>query len=300
MIDSTIHIFYKAAQKLNFSEVAQEMYLTQPAVTFQIKKLENHLGTTLFYREKNRVALTEAGEVLYQHAKKILACYEEAEREVGKISGIVQGRILIGASTTMGEYILPRLLGQLKERYPRLEPLLMIGNSDRILNDVVRRTLDVGILAEEVLHRELHQEKILEDELVLIAAPAHPIARKKWVTPEDLRRYPFIAREKGSGTRKETEIGLEKAGINPRELRISMWLGSGEAVKGAVEANLGIAILSRWAIQKEMRLGTLQIVPIKNVQLVRDFKLIHYKKKPLSLALEHMIDFLRNYDWKTL
>ncbi len=300
MIDSTIHIFYKAAQKLNFSEVAQEMYLTQPAVTFQIKKLENHLGTTLFYREKNRVALTEAGEVLYQHAKKILACYEEAEREVGKISGIVQGRILIGASTTMGEYILPRLLGQLKERYPRLEPLLMIGNSDRILNDVVRRTLDVGILAEEVLHRELHQEKILEDELVLIASPAHPIARKKWVTPEDLRRYPFIAREKGSGTRKETEIGLEKAGINPRELSISMWLGSGEAVKGAVEANLGIAILSRWAIQKEMRLGTLQIVPIKNVQLVRDFKLIHYKKKPLSLALEHMIDFLRNYDWKTL
>ena len=102
----------------------------------------------LFYREKNRVALTEAGEVLYRHAKKILACYEEAERAVGKISGIVQGRILVGASTTMGEYILPRLLGQLKERYPRLEPLLMIGNSDRILNGVVRRTLDVGILAD--------------------------------------------------------------------------------------------------------------------------------------------------------
>ncbi|NOY54096.1 MAG: LysR family transcriptional regulator [Deltaproteobacteria bacterium] len=300
MIDTTLHIFYKAAQRLNFSEVAQEMYLTQPAVTFQIKKLESHLGTNLFYREKNRVALTEAGEVLYRHAKRILDCYEEAEREVGKISGTVQGRVLVGASTTMAEYILPRLFGQLKERYPRMEPLLMIGNSDRILDGVIRGTLDVGILAEEVVHRELHQEKILQDQLVLIAAPNHPIVREKKVTPEVLCRYPFIAREQGSGTRKETEIGLEKAGMHPRKLRISMRLERAEAIKGAVEADLGIAILSRWAIRKELRLGTLKIVPMQNVRLVRDFKLIRYKKKQLSPSQEHFVDFLRNYDWQNL
>ncbi len=300
MIDTTLHIFYKAAQRLNFSEVAQEMYLTQPAVTFQIKKLERHLGTNLFYREKNRVALTEAGEVLYRHAKRIMDCYEEAERAVGKVSGIVQGRVLVGASTTMGEYILPGLFGQLKERYPRMEPLLMIGNSDRILDGVIRGTLDVGILAEEVVHRELYQEKILQDRLVLIAAPDHPIVREKKVTPEVLFRYPFIAREQGSGTRKETEVGLEKAGIPPRKLRISMRLGSGEAIKGAVEANLGISILSRWAIRKELRLGTLKIVPMQDVRLVRDFKLIRYRKKQLSPSQEHFIDFLRNCDWQEL
>jgi DNA-binding transcriptional LysR family regulator len=300
MFDTTLQIFYKAAQKLNFSEVAQELFLTQPAVTFQIKKLENFLGTPLFYREKNRVTLTEAGEILYRHARKILDCYEEAEREVGKISGIVRGRIVVGASTTMGEYILPRVLGNLKAKYPTMEALLEVGNSDRILNGVLHRSFDIGILAEEVRHRELRQEVILEDELVLIASPDHPLAKKESATPEDLKQYPFLARERGSGTRKETEIGLENAGFDPRQLRVSMWLGSSEAIKGAVEANLGISILSRWAIQKELRLRTLRSIPIQGLRLHRDFKLIHYKDETLSVGLKAFVDFLRTYNWDTL
>lgn len=300
MINSRLLVFYNAAKRLSFSEAAEELYLTQPAVTFQIRKLENHYGTPLFYREKNRVSLTEAGEVLFLHAQKILACYEKAERELSQLSGVLQGRLVIGASTTMGEYILPKVLGDFKARYPRIEPFLEIGNSDRILNGVTSRYLDLGILAEKVENRALHQEKILEDELILITPPGHPLSRKKAADVTDLPKHRFIAREKGSGTRKETELCLKKAGLDPRKLRFSMWLGSSEAVKGAVEANLGVSILSRWAIRKELRLGTLRQVPIRKVRIIRDFKLIHYKKRILPPHLQTFVEFLRHYDWNAL
>ncbi len=298
---SSLSVFLKAAEKLNFSEAAEELCLTQPAITFQIKKLESHYGTLLFYREKNRISLTEAGRILLEHTKRILSCYEDAEREIGRISGIVPGRIVVGASTTMGEYILPRVLGDFKARYPKVETILEIGNSDRILNGVVSHYLDVGILAEKVENRELRQEIILEDELVLIASPGHPLSAKRGgVMPKDLQDHRFIARERGSGTRKEAEQHLKKAGIDPKKLRISMWLGSSEAVKGAVEADLGIAILSRWAIQKELRLGVLREIPIRKTRIKRDFKLIHYKGKLLPLPMETFVEFIKNYNWKKL
>jgi DNA-binding transcriptional LysR family regulator len=300
MIDSRLTVFYKAAKKLSFSEAAEELFLTQPAVTFQIKKLEKHYGTPLFYRRKNRVTLTEAGETLFQHAKKILACYDEADRALSQFSGILQGRLVVGASTTMGEYILPKVLGDFKACHPKIEPLLEIGNSDRILNGVTSGYLDLGIFAENVQNRELHQEKILEDDLVLITPSGHPLSRKKEVKIADLASLRFIAREKGSGTRKETESSLKKAGMDPQKLCYSMWLGSSEAVKGAVEANLGVAILSRWAIQKELRLGTLKQIPIRKVRITRNFMLIHYKKKKFSLHLKAFVEFLRRYDWNTL
>jgi DNA-binding transcriptional LysR family regulator len=301
MLDSSLLIFLKAAEKLNFSEAAEELCLTQPAITFQIKKLESHYGTLLFYREKNRVSLTEAGTILLGHTKRIFSCHEDAEREIGRISGIVPGRIVVGASTTMGEYILPRVLGDFKARYPDVEAILEIGNSDRILNGVVSHYLDIGILAEKVENRELRQENILEDELVLIASPGHPLSVKKGgVMPQDLQDHRFIARERGSGTRKEAELHLKQAGIDPQKLRTSMWLGSSEAVKGAVEADLGIAILSRWAIQKELRLGTLREISIRRTRIKRDFKLIHYKGKKLPLPMETFVEFIKNYNWKRL
>ncbi|MEK6775763.1 MAG: selenium metabolism-associated LysR family transcriptional regulator [bacterium] len=300
MIDSRLLIFLKSADKLSFSEAAKELLLTQPAVSFQIKKLEDYFGIPLFYREKNRISLTEAGEILFRQAKKILSCYEEAERAIGQISGIVQGRMMVGASTTMGEYILPKILGDFEGRYPDVKTLLEIGNSDRILNGVLSRYLDVGILAEEVKNRELHQEKIIEDELVLITSSKHPLAGKKKISLQDLEGQRFIAREKGSGTRKEIESHLKKAGIDPQKLRTTMWLGSSEAVKGAVEGGLGISILSRWAIQKEVRLGTLREVPIQGVRMIRDFKLIYYKGKEFSHAMGVFLKFLKEYDWSRL
>ncbi len=300
MIDSRLLIFYKASEKLSFSEAAEELFLTQPAVTFQIKKLENYYGTPLFYREKNRVSLTEAGEILYKQAQKILSCYQDAERAISRISGLVQGRIVVGASTTMGEYILPRVLGDFRIRYPEVETFLEIGNSDRILNGVTSRYLDLGILAEKVVNRELHQEKILEDELVLIASPKHPISKKKWAELEDLKGQRFIAREKGSGTRKESETYLKKAGVDPLRLRTSMWLGSSEAIKGAVEANLGVSILSKWTIQKELQLGTLKKLSLRGVRLLRDFKLIHYKGKKFPHHTEEFVEYLRHYNWSSL
>lgn len=300
MIDSRLLIFLKSAEKLSFSEAAEELLLTQPAVSFQIKKLEDYFGIPLFYREKNRISLTEAGEILFQQAKKILSCYQEAERAIGQISGIVQGRMMVGASTTMGEYILPKVLGDFEGRYPDVETLLEVGNSDRILNGVLSRYLDVGILAEEVKNRELHQEKIIEDELVLITSPKHPLAGKKKISLQDLEGQRFIAREKGSGTRKEIESHLKKAGIDPQKLRTTMWLGSSEAVKGAVEGGLGISILSRWAIRKEVRLGTLREVSIQGVRMIRDFKLIHYKGKEFSHEMGVFLKFLKEYDWSRL
>ncbi len=293
MIDFRMRVFCKAAEKLNFSEAAQELFLTQPAVTFQIKKLEAHFGTLLFYREKNRVSLTEAGGILLKQARKILSCYEEAERMIAKISGKIRGRVVVGASTTIGEYILPSVLGDFMASYPDVETYLSIGNSDQILNGVVSRKFDIGILAEKVENRDLYQEKILEDELVLIASPKSPLSRLRTVAPGDLRKHRFIVRERGSGTRKETETWLKSAGLDPLHLRISMVLGSSEAIKGAVEANLGVAILSRSTIQKELKLGTLQEVPIRGIHIVRDFKLIHYKWMKLSPRIEAFVDFLK-------
>jgi len=297
MIDTRLLVFYKAAQRLSFSEAAQELLLTQPAVTFQIKKLEQTLGTRLFYRDKNRVTLTEAGELLYQHAGRILAAYEEAQRALHGLTGLVTGRLVIGASTTMGEYILPRVLGRFQARHPEVQTALEIGNSHRILHGVTSRYLDLGILAEEVTHRELAQEAILKDELVLIVSPSNPLSRRPEVSLKELSGQRFVIRERGSGTRQTMEQALRRAGLDPGRLKVALRLGSSEAVKAAVEADLGVAVLSRWTLAKELRLGTLVVVPIRGLRITRDFKLIHYRSAAFPVSVRALMTFLREYPW---
>ena len=298
MIDTRLLVFYKAAQRLSFSEAAQELLLTQPAVTFQIKRLEQTLGTRLFYREKNRVSLTEAGELLYEHAGRILAAYQEAERALHGLTGRVAGRLVIGASTTMGEYILPRVLGRFQALHPDVQTAVEIGNSHRILHGVTSRYLDLGILAEEVTHRELVQETILRDELVLVVSPANPLARRNQVSVKELAAQRFVIRERGSGTGQTMERALRRAGLDPRRLKVALRLGSSEAVKAAVEADLGVAVLSRWTLAKELRLGTLAVVPIRDLRITRDFKLIHYRRSDFPVAVRTLMEFLREYPWE--
>lgn len=292
MADRRLQVFYTVAKQLSFTKAAEILYMTQPAVTFQVKQLEEHLNTRLFERSHSKISLTPAGELALQYAEKILALTNEMETRLGELTGQVSGTLLVGASTTIAEYMLPRLLADFKRLYPHVQARLTVANSETIESRVVDRTLDVGLIEAPSHHAQLFTQVCSEDELVAICAPDHPMAQRPRVTPAELAELPYVSREDGSGTREVVDEYFRANGIQPDDLHIVMELGSREAIKGAVEAGLGIAILSRATISKELKLGNLAAVPL-DPPLFRPLSLVYPKEKFRSRLLETFLGFVQ-------
>ncbi len=268
--------------------------MTQPAVTFQIRQLEEYFNTRLFDRTHNRISLTQAGKGVFEYSGRIFELYGEMENSIRQMTGEISGTLSIGASTTIAEYMLPSLLGAFKGQFPDVNIRLKVSNSEGIVSMVENNTLDLGVVEAPVNNKNLAVETCQIDRLVVIVPPEHPLAGRRILVHEDLLDHPFICREEGSGTRDVIAGSFCAAGATNWELTISMELGSPESVKGAVEANLGISIVSRSTIQKELKLGTLVAIDL-DPPLERPFSFVHQKHKFRQYAMEELLDFAKNY-----
>jgi DNA-binding transcriptional LysR family regulator len=238
MADRRIQVFYTVAKQLSFTKAAELLFMTQPAVTFQVKQLEEHFNTRLFERSHGKITLTHAGEVALEYAERILNLTSEMETRLGELTGQVSGPLMIGASTTIAEYMLPRMLGEFKAKYPQVQAQLTVANSETIENKVSDHTLDIGLIEAPSHNPNLKTEVCCDDELVVICAPTHEFAKLPHVEPSQLAEQPYVSRETGSGTREVVDQYFLDAGVSPEDLNIVMEMGSREAIKGAVEARL--------------------------------------------------------------
>jgi DNA-binding transcriptional LysR family regulator len=294
MADRRLQVFHTVARLMSFTKAAEALHMTQPAVTFQVRQLEEQFNTRLFDRARKRISLTDAGTRVFEYADRIFALYAEMEQGVRELTGDLSGSLTVGASTTIAEYMLPTLLGDFRRRYPEIAIHLKVSNSDGIVSMVERNTIDLGVVEAPVNNRNLVVEPCKHDELVAIVPPTHELAGAAPLPCRRLVDFPFICREEGSGTREVINDYLGDVLGGDGALKITMELGSPEAVKGAVEAGMGVSIVSTATVQKELRLGTLVALRLEP-PLFRPFSFVHQKHKFRLRMMEELLDFARAY-----
>jgi DNA-binding transcriptional LysR family regulator len=269
-------VFRAVAQQLSFRKAAEELYLTQPAVSLQIKALEEDLGVQLFDRTGSRVALTAAGRLLLDYAGRANELLQQAEQAIAAMGGELAGQLALGASTTIAQYVLPRMLGEFLAGHPRVQPSLMSGNTERIVDAVAQHEIGLGFIEGPSRSRDVKSEPFLVDELVLIVPAAHEWAERARIAAQELKSVPLLMRERGSGTRHVVEMALERQQLKPSSLKFAMELDSTEAIKSAVEAGLGAGFVSKWAIAKDARVGaSFRIVEVEGLRVQREFLMIY-------------------------
>lgn len=294
MADRRLQVFHTVARLLSFTKAAEELHMTQPAVTFQVRQLEEQFNTRLFDRTHNRISLTEAGKRVYECAERIFELYAEMDNSVRELTGDISGVLILGASTTVAEYMLPALLGDFKDKNPEVTIRLKVANTDGIVNMVENNAIDLGVVEAPVNNKNLVVEKCRMDQLVVIVPPGHDLCNEESVSLEKLIQHPFICREEGSGTREVMIEHMNDVGLNTNDLNVAMELGSLEAIKGAVEAGMGVSILSRATITKELKLGSLIAINL-DPPINRPFSFVHQKQKFRVRAMEELLSFARNY-----
>lgn len=291
MADRRLQVFYTVAKQLSFTKAAECLCMTQPAVTFQIKQLEAQLNISLFERSPSKITLTTAGELAMRYAENILNLTTEMESRLAEMSEATSGTLTIGASTTIADYMLPQMLGLFKARFPQVQLRLSVANSQSIENRVIDHSLDVGLVESPSHHLSLVTQVLFQDDLVVICAVNHAWAGLASIHPEQLSHEPYIGRELGSGTREVVDQYLREHKIQSESLDVVMELGSPEAIKGAVEAGLGVAIVSQSTVMKEQKLGKLIAIPLTPV-LRRDLTLVYTQEKFRSKLLQSFIDLI--------
>ncbi len=293
MLSDSMRVFITVADKKNFSKAAKALSLTQPAVSFQIQTLEQYYQTMLFDRVNRHVKLTAAGELLLDYAVHMNNLQAELERNMQQLTGHVKGELLIGASTTIGEYILPYVVGSFKQDYPDVNVTIQIMNTKDIGAAVGNKSFDLGIIEGPLeLSENSESHKFLEDELVLAMPADHPLAAKGSITLEELKSLPYITREPGSGSRLIFEQALIDADFDIEDLNIVMELGSTTSIKSAIMGGLGISTISKWAIQDLIKTGKVVALNIEGLTLTRNFNIILNNEKFQSEATGKFLDFL--------
>jgi len=300
MEDHKLKVFCTVAETKSFSKTSQIIHLTQPAVSLQIQALEELYETKLFDRSSSSINLTSAGEVLYSYAKNILAQYSELEKEIGKITGLIKGSITIGASTTIGNYLLPSVVANFKKTHAKIKINILIGNTNRVLDLLNAGVVEFGLVEGETTRSKIKVEALLTDELVFILPAMHHLTKKKSISILEIMKEPFIIREEGSGTRQVIEKYLASHGIKISDMHIVLVLGGTESIKEAVERGMGISILSRWAARKELLFGTLKYITAKEDRILRDFSLVVPKNGVFSHSVDEFLSYLKVYSFEML
>ncbi|MFC5589525.1 LysR family transcriptional regulator [Sporosarcina soli] len=289
-MDQHLRVFVTVVEKGNFSRAAEELHMTQPAVSQYIKLLEQTYGEQLLDRSNKYVRLNKAGEIVYAHAKEILGLYTKMQRLLDDLANRATGHLSIGASYTFGEYVLPHYIARLHEQFPLIKPSIVIGNSKEIAELVEGHQLDVGIIEGELQNNQLSIEAFAEDTMYVVASAQHRLAQQiDEVKLSDLEEETWIIRELGSGTRAATEKIFHSLSIKPKDV---MEFGSTQLVKESVESGLGLTFLSHLAIRKESAMGLLKTIAVKDTPFKRKFSIVlrtSFKTK----ALEVFIDLLK-------
>lgn len=294
MVNFRLKVFRAVAKHLNFRRAAEELFLTQPAVTLQVKTLEQQLGVQIFDRSGSRISLTPAGALLLQFADKIDHLETAALEALSKFAGEPRGDLRMGASLTIAQYILPHILGEFQRQHPHIRAQVTTCNTEQVLEALLAHDISVGFVEGPTLRRDIRTEVFLEDELVLMVPPSHEWSERAFVDPQELTQERLLMRERGSGTRRVVEIALQKSGIKAKQLNPALEFDSTEAIITAVEAGLGVGFASLWSISKELQLGTLRVVPIRGVRIPRPLSVAYaLGHEPQGIALT-FLQFVRS------
>jgi DNA-binding transcriptional LysR family regulator len=300
MHDHKLKVFCAVAETGSFSKASKMVNLTQPAVSLQIQALEESYETALFERSGKNITLTAAGKLLYQYAKDILNLYTTVEKEINNLTGLSKGSLQVGASSTIGNYLLPTVIIAFKKKYPKIDVNLFVSNTKGIIELLNTGRIDIGLVEGDAPKQSLDIEKLLEDELVLIMPPDHLWVKRKNISVSELLSQPVIMREDGSGTRQMIEKHLMQNKISPSNLRMSLVLGSTEAIKSAVEHGMGVSILSHWTVRKEVQFGTIKTNTFRDIRFTRNFNIVFHKRGALSNTAKDFFDFLKIFPFQNI
>ncbi len=292
MADRRLQVFRAVAKHRSFTKAAEALFMTQPAATFQIRQLEEYFSTRLFDRGPGGITLTAAGIVALEYAERILTLSAELDTRLKEISGQVGGPLVVGASTTIAEFLLPQVFGEFKSRFPAVVPRLFVANSVAVQDRVAERSLDLGFIEGDSHLPSLVSDVCCDDELHVVCAPSHPLAKHPSVAPKALTAHAYISREPGSGTREVIDHYLQKAGASPDSLQVVMEVGSPEALKGLVATGMGFTIMSRATVTKEIRLGVLVQIPLAPC-LLRHMSVVYPKERFLSRLVNCFVQFAK-------
>ena len=281
-----LQIFLSVAKHLNYTRAAEEVNLSQPSVSVRMRQLENDLGVKLFEQLGKKVALTEAGALLIPHADRVIAALKDTRQAIDEIQGLEHGSLSIGASTTPGMYLIPRIIARFKQQHPKIEIHLGIRDTRQVEQGVIRNEFDFGFVGGHLAGDEVRVLTWQKDELVLIVPPGHHLVRKKLIDTRTLANEKFIFREQGSATQAVVVSHLRKWNLQAEAI---MEMENPESVKKAVQHGLGIAFISRFAIETELQAGTLCPLKIRDVDIFRELKIVYRKDKHLSRAAQTFI-----------
>ena len=285
-----LEAFLAVARESSFSRGAIRLHSSQPTVSQHIAELEDALGKKLFFRQGRKVTVTEAGRVFEPYAARVISAVDDARQALAELDGLGHGSVLIGASTTPGVYVMPEIIAAFRTRYPDVDLKLQIANSQVIEERVKARELDLGIVGgHSVAPGEECLAAGLLDELVLVVPPSHAWSRRKEIPPEQLANEPLLMREPGSATRTVTERALQHAGV---KYRVGMELDHTEAIKQAVTAGLGVAIVSTHAVRGELATGRLCCVGLRGFRVQRHFHVIHHEARRVTASARAFMELL--------
>jgi DNA-binding transcriptional LysR family regulator len=289
-----LRTFKTVADLKSFSLAAQHLRLSQPSVSYQVKELEEALGLPLLDRLGKSVHLTEAGSILYSYTRRTLDVLDEAAVAFEEMRGIKRGNLRVGASTTVGIYLLPAALGAFKKLHPGIVISLEIGTRVRVQEQVLLNELDLAVVGPALKDPDLAILPFVSDELVVVAPAGHTLARRRGLALKDLESQPFVMREPASGSRWSLEKAARKAGA---KLNVAMELGSNGAIKHAVESGLGLAVISRYACALELSSRRLVELDIKGFPIRRDWHIVHLRRRRLPASVLAFIALLKDTSW---
>ena len=287
-----LELFYAVAQRRSMTGAASELHLTQPAVSLQIRGLEKECGLLLFERGGPQLRLTQAGEALYRCAVSMLNTRDEARRLMGELGAATKGKLVLGGNTTGGMYLLPRVVRAFRERYPETEITFQVDATERLYESALQNVLDIALVGGPTVDKRFGVEPVCVDRIALIVSPSHAFARRGVVALKDLRTEPCVLPQLGSRTRQLVERKLKAAGVT---LNVVMQLPGTEAVKKAVEANLGMGFVSSYAVEREVALGDLTLIQIEGFEMTRHMELIYRNQKYFSPVAERFRAFVHEY-----
>ncbi len=295
----TVHqlrIFRTVADLRSFTRAAEQLHLSQPAISHQVKALSAAIGAPLFEEIGRRIQPTETGRLLYEHASLILSEFEAAGRAIDEHHGLERGLLRLVGDTTVGIYVLPDVLGAFKQAHPNIALRLDVGNRQYVYERLLTNEADFAVVGRTWLRPDvpLTVRPFLPNELIAIAAPGHPLAGARRVSLARLADEPFILREPGSGTRETAEEALAKTG---RPVQVAMVLASNGAIKRAVARGLGVAILSRYAVSLELRLGVVVELPVTGFPLRRQWHLVYPRDRRLGPVGQAFLSFVDGPQW---
>ncbi|HEY8659376.1 MAG TPA: LysR substrate-binding domain-containing protein [Hanamia sp.] len=297
MFDFRLRVFQTVAKRLNFTKAAGELYISQPAVTKHIHELEHHFKVKLFDRNGSRIKLTSAGEILLQHTEQLFAIYRNLEFEMNTLSQKRIGKLRVGASTTVAQYVLPPVLAAFHKKFSDVQITLTTNNTEQIEQALNNKEIDLGIIEGRSKNASIKYTEFIKDEIVLVTSNKNPLAKKEIIQPKDLQNIPLLLREPGSGTLEVIAHALKPFGIKLRDLKIEMQLSSTESMKSYLLHSSSMAFLSIHSILSELQKNEFRIIDIKGLNIERYFYFIQLQGQAESLP-ELFMNFTRHYNFR--